>query len=192
MTAKTHLHAPCGNCPFRKDRPFYLRPGRAREIAMSFTQADFTCHKTIDYDEDVDPDSGEIVTGGEHQKVCGGMLGMMRIEGFDNQMVRIAERLGLIDWEKVDASNVYPSRRAFVEAMDELHGEQPDDVPHCEVVGPGCEDPPGWMSSGGVVENMDPGLAELDCSACGRPMCPACADDGEEGLCVECAEDGDE
>lgn len=190
MSGKKYLHAPCGNCPFRKDRPFYLDPRRARKIAASFTQGDFTCHKTIDYDR-VDED-GETLLGGPGEKVCGGMIGMMKNEGFSNQTVRIAERLGMIDWEKVDGSNVYDSRREFVEAMDALHGVEPDETPHCEISGPGCEDPAGWMTSSGVVENLDPGKAEVECQSCGDPMCPGCVWEENDAFCVNCGPDEDE
>lgn len=55
------LTRPCGNCPFRSDEPFYLRPERVREILGGgkgkawWPSPSFVCHKTIDYDAEAIP-----------------------------------------------------------------------------------------------------------------------------------------
>ena len=48
------LKAPCGNCPFRNDRPDnkgWLGKERAEEINETLNDFTFTCHKTIDKQE---------------------------------------------------------------------------------------------------------------------------------------------
>jgi hypothetical protein len=102
------LVTPCANCPFRTDvRPF-ITAARVREILS--TDGDFPCHKTVTFDED-DEDGGTINTGKE--QMCAGFLILLEHEQCPNQMMRIAERLGLYDPSKLrmDAP-VYKSRRA--------------------------------------------------------------------------------
>lgn len=48
------LKRPCNNCPFRTDVFPYLHTMRAHDIAT--TQETFTCHKTLEHDDD-----GELV-----------------------------------------------------------------------------------------------------------------------------------
>ena len=88
------LTRPCGNCPFRRDRPFHLRPERVRDILgggkrRRWWPADsFPCHKTIEYF-----DAGTIIP--ETAQQCAGVIAILHREGRPNTAMQIAERLGL-------------------------------------------------------------------------------------------------
>lgn len=57
---KFEMTSPCENCPFRTDKPFFLGPERAREIADAlFADKTFSCHKTVDYAKREDYEDGE-------------------------------------------------------------------------------------------------------------------------------------
>lgn len=76
------LKAPCGNCPFRTDKPNqqgWLGKERAKEIYEAIrNDKTFTCHKTIDNDE----------------QFCAGALILLEHEGvaIQNNAIRMAER----------------------------------------------------------------------------------------------------
>ena len=111
---KFDLTRPCADCPFRTDKPFYLHPDRAREIAAS--EGQFKCHKTLDYADDDSPSDTE------NTQACAGAILMQEHEERPNQMLRIAERLGLYDATKMDRSApVFKSRRAFIAANAKRH-----------------------------------------------------------------------
>lgn len=85
---KFDLIKPCKECPFRTDRPGYLRPQRVDEITDALMAGEtFQCHKTIDK--------------GEPQH-CAGATIFLEANEAPNQMMRIAERLGLYDHTKLD------------------------------------------------------------------------------------------
>jgi hypothetical protein len=92
------LTRPCGRCPFRSDIRFGLRPARVLEILRDrrgFPAPSFACHKTVDYDADqprVPPDA-------QH---CAGVLAILHREGRPNDMMQIAERLGIWDPASLD------------------------------------------------------------------------------------------
>jgi hypothetical protein len=91
---------PCGDCPFRTDKKFPLRYERREEIAGAlYGGGEFHCHKTVDYSEDDDGDS-EPSTGGA--SVCAGSLIVLERMGDPNQMMRIAQRVGMYDPAKLD------------------------------------------------------------------------------------------
>lgn len=113
----THrLTTPCGDCPFRTDRPFPLTAQRATEIAECLRGGgDFPCHKTLDYDGTGEPD----INGPRAQR-CAGMLIVMERSGDRNRIMQIAERLGLYDPRRLDmAAPVFPSLDAWVSSYDE-------------------------------------------------------------------------
>lgn len=107
---KFELRKPCANCPFRTDIEFYLGESRAKEIADGITKKGqtFTCHKTLDYDGE-----GNTVVGSKSQH-CAGALIMLEKTERPNQMMRIAERLGLYDHTKLDMNSpVFENAESF-------------------------------------------------------------------------------
>jgi len=110
---------PCDNCPFRKDKPFYLAPGRAREIADALSSdRHFTCHKTIDYGAAEDAERRPYDASEQH---CAGATITLWRMGAPNQWMRWAGRLGLFDPGKLDMSApVYSDLDEFVSAIEEL------------------------------------------------------------------------
>lgn len=108
-------------CPFRIDCGGYLTKARAQQIGKALTEngGAFPCHKTTKCVEDDDGFSEMVTT--ESSQHCAGALLMLENEGRapENQMVRIAERLGLYDHTKLDRSApVVKSVAEFVQ----LHG----------------------------------------------------------------------
>jgi hypothetical protein len=102
-----NLVRPCGNCPFLLSPYFELRPGRRAEIADSLRSGKvFPCHKTL----------------GENEQFCAGaLIAMAKADTlFQNQMVRIGDRLGDFDPDKLQmGANVYESLEDFEEDQRE-------------------------------------------------------------------------
>lgn len=187
VSGRYRMKAPCESCPFRVSVKPYLTPGRALEIAESILQgADFPCHKTT-RETDPDEDGGGDLEDWPGAKVCAGSMGTQENEGRPNQMLRIAGRIGLYEPGRIDTSDLYPSLREWVAS----YAAEPvdDDVDHCAVAGPECEDPIGWGFGGSVLENPEPGSSTAECEACGNVMCDACADPELPGCCIYCAEE---
>jgi hypothetical protein len=112
------MTTPCSNCPFRTDIRPYLMPERVREIEQSLVHVSFFCHKTTKHDAD-ELDDGDVYTckGGEMH--CAGALILMEKEGRSSQMMRIAERFGLYDREKIDMkAPVFDTFDAMVKAQE--------------------------------------------------------------------------
>ena len=87
------LKRPCGDCPFRADRPPFLDRDRAQAIAGSLREdASSHGHKTVSYKGE--DGAGEITPDSKH---CAGALITMEREGFAKRMMRIGERLGFYD-----------------------------------------------------------------------------------------------
>lgn len=107
------LTEPCANCPFRIDRPFYLGRERRQEIADDLEGgATFYCHKTLDYN-----DEGSEVTS--RSRACAGSLIAMEKDEAPNQIMRIAERLGLYDRTKLNMdAPVVDSLQDFADIED--------------------------------------------------------------------------
>ena len=182
---------PCKKCPFRTDVPPYLNAARVGEIATSIQQGGpFHCHETT-----VPSDDGESMEVGPDSSVCAGSIIVMEKMGQPNQHLRIAERLGLYDPKRMHMDS--PVHDSWV-AVQRHHGgrdEEEEQGQTCEVVGPGCEAPAGYMVNGAVVEGTE--YVEGECSECGRPVCDACstvvARYGDDvTVCIECEEDEDE
>ena len=74
-----HAKVPCKDCPFRSDVTPFLHPERAEEIAYTSQNpyASFTCHKTLEFDEDGDS------WAGEESLECAGRLSLMANDGYD-------------------------------------------------------------------------------------------------------------
>lgn len=100
----TELHAPCGNCVFLKKGAIELRPGRRRGIIRDLRddRVMFFCHKTLggDTSEDDGGKGGNYIPG-ERDKECAGAMIFRLKDGRMSQMMRISERLGLLDCAKL-------------------------------------------------------------------------------------------
>lgn len=195
---------PCPRCPFRTDVPKYIYPERAQEIADSlYGGAEFPCHQTTSPSDD---DVEMVVT--KDSAWCAGAMGTMEKEGYSNQMVRIGERLGMVEEIKVDDDLLYDSLADWVQSFREIptvtitNSDGSTEVleyEHCGVVYDNdCEDPPGYSAGGGVAQSTDePTCHPIDdcCAHCGSLMCTACraAETTEDGYpqCKGCVEDGE-
>lgn len=111
------LDRPCGNCPFRTDKPaFGLRRERATEIANALRRGEtFVCHKTVDYSEREDGGPG---AGQERSRMCAG--------------ARATLSPTMVDAEQL-ASRMYEM------------GLSPDPVPDLEPDLPVAEDLDSWI-----------------------------------------------
>lgn len=110
------LKRPCAHCPFRTDCPSgWLGFDRAQEIAESIIdrQQSFPCHETTSHDDD-----GERVDTEGEQHCAGAMILLEKLKR-PNQMMRIAERLGMYDHAKLDmTAPVFDTSEEFVEHHD--------------------------------------------------------------------------
>lgn len=175
--------APCVKCPFRKDVPIYLRRERRVEIAEVLVNGgNFPCHATVDYDveEDEEPDDSDAV-------MCAGAAKAIMANGGSTQMMRIAERLGMVDLDRVEkrGPEVWDllTWQNLAEGATADNPEKEPEVLTCCTVDENCLAPAGWGGfNGGVVEGLVP--ADGECSECGEPLCSECG--GEAMLCSMC------
>lgn len=93
---KFDLKKPCRDCPFRSDIAGYLTKARVHEIIESISrgQKTFSCHKTNDT-------SGSETVETRNSQHCAGAMIFLEKNGAPNQMMRIAERLGMYDHTKL-------------------------------------------------------------------------------------------
>lgn len=107
------MTGPCEHCPFRTDcRKGWLGGRRAEEIIDGVLGRDgtFACHRTTEFD-----DEGEHVRRYAEQHCAGALILLEKLER-PNQMMRIAERLGLYDRAKLNmASPVFNDECEFIE-----------------------------------------------------------------------------
>lgn len=95
------LLRPCSSCPFLKEGGVRLTQARVEEIAggMLSTQGHtFACHKTTTSSAD-----GMEMLETKDSRHCAGALIFAELNANATQMMRIAERLGMYDAEKVMA-----------------------------------------------------------------------------------------
>ncbi len=112
---KLELKAPCEDCPFRNDIRPYLTTERVEEITDSVFYQDksFSCHKHNEFD-----DYGGVREGKNSQH-CAGVLIMLEKANNPNQMMRIAERLGMYDRTKLNMdAPVDDSPEEMIERME--------------------------------------------------------------------------
>lgn len=96
---KYTMTKPCPHCPFRYDIPGYLTEERVCEITDALLSGQsFTCHETTVAAED---DDEEMVDGPNAQHCAGAMI-FLELQDAPNQMMRIAERLGMYDRTRLD------------------------------------------------------------------------------------------
>ena len=177
------MREPCDKCPFRKDRPAYLRAERAKEICRTLLSGStFTCHQTTVPDEE-----DEEMTDGPNAQHCAGALIFLEKQNAPNQLMRIAERIGKYHPKRLRAKGtVFASTRAMVEAQPDFDEEPEGET--CAIVGSNCEAPAGYMINGAVVHGDV--FVEGQCSVCGEPCCDSCMNDA--GICESCSPDEEE
>ena len=109
------LVKPCSDCPFRTDKAFYLRSGRAEEIAASLESGKtFSCHKTTMHDDD-----GEYAQRDKEQHCAGATIILEKIE-IPNQLMRIFERVNGYDRTKLAMdSPVFECLQDWVDSMQD-------------------------------------------------------------------------
>jgi hypothetical protein len=106
------LRRPCVNCPFRRGQGelFQLGPERLYEIV---TATAFQCHKTVDYS-----DWSEAKPGDRPQQ-CAGLMTLLHRERLDNQIMQVAQILGV--WDPVGMDPKYEVYDTLAECL-EAHG----------------------------------------------------------------------
>jgi hypothetical protein len=92
---KYTMTTPCAECPFLKSMARGFTIKRLREFA---DEGAFPCHKACDADDD----SGEFVARDDNTPACAGALIFNEKRNRPNQMMRIAERLGMYDRTKLN------------------------------------------------------------------------------------------
>lgn len=111
---KYNLKRPCSNCPFRSDVHFPMTKARRRDIAKSILnrQETFSCHKTNEF-------CGDNAIETQNSQHCAGAMVILEKMERPNQMMRIAERLGMYDRENLDMdSPVYDDLQSWIDAGD--------------------------------------------------------------------------
>lgn len=95
------MTTPCAKCPFRTDIPGYLSRARVRSLERDLVQgqASFTCHQTT---VPMDDDEGDEMKDGPNAQHCAGAMILLERLEKPNQMMRIAERLRMYDFTKLD------------------------------------------------------------------------------------------
>lgn len=93
---KYEMTHPCDQCPFLKSKAKFY--GRRR--LMEFADQDFPCHKTAKCVNEDSDEGGEFVAKEDSQH-CAGVLIYCEKRNRPNQMMRIAERLGMYDRTKL-------------------------------------------------------------------------------------------
>ena len=106
---------PCNNCPFLLDVNFPLSPARAEDICTELLKGKtFQCHKTLDYACNKPAEQNQP----QH---CAGAAIFLEKQNAPNQLMRIAERLGQYDYNKLDMeAKVFTSTEAMVKQMHYL------------------------------------------------------------------------
>lgn len=191
MSAPAITKAPCRKCPFRKDVPIYLRRGRREQIRDSLVldDATFYCHETVEHDDDGEAETADSTP-------CAGAAKALMLSGGTTNLLRISERLGLLDLEEVarrgpDVWELNEWTRLAEGATGDDPEEDPEaEVETCSVVAGGCEAPAGYLGGGGgVVRGTE--AAGGTCASCGDPVCDACRH-GDDGPCFNCLDEDED
>lgn len=119
------LRRPCAHCPFRSDIHPYLGEARAREIGETilFNDATFSCHEHNIWDED---EEGNAFVS-EEKYHCAGAMIFLEKQDRPNQMMRIAERIGIYDRSKLSmGAPVCGTLEEFIEQHSEGRRYDPE------------------------------------------------------------------
>lgn len=191
MPAKTLVaKAPCGKCPFRSDVPIYLRRGRRIEIATALLNgSQFSCHSTVDYSRE--DDEGDTLPDDTDASFCAGATKALMQIGAPNQQLRIMERLGEVDLDKVADTGAdcwdlttWQTLPEGATAEDPGVEDEDDEVQTCNTVGPNCLAPAGYAIGGGVTYGTE--SADGECYECGDPCCSECLEEVSEDDNLRC------
>ncbi|MDA4131836.1 MAG: hypothetical protein OK454_01745 [Thaumarchaeota archaeon] len=186
------LKRPCPKCPFRQDIPGYLHGERAREIAEVLARGGtFACHQTtVEAPEDDENFGGEMMEGPKSQMCAGSMIALMQ-SGGPNQIMRVAERVGGFDPDKLDRTK---SKVGSLSDFVAHHaGEDEGEEECCSIVDSGCEHPAGIMMEGTILPAEEK-EETTPCQDCGEYVCENCSEEAVEGgrVCNSCAEYNDD
>lgn len=110
---KFELKKPCKRCPFRNDIQAYLSRDRVEDILDSIIghQGTFSCHEHNDFTDD------GVVEGKRAQHCAGALIFLEHLEK-PNQMMRIAERVGMYDRTKLQMdAPVFDNESDFIDAQ---------------------------------------------------------------------------
>jgi hypothetical protein len=189
--------APCAKCPFRRDVPIYLRLGRRREIARHLIDGgSFACHATVDYDPDEEGEGLDDDYDDSGASMCAGAAKAMLADDATTNAMRVAERLGVVDLDRVAERGAdvwglaeWQTLAEGATADNPEEADDDDEIETCNTVNERCIAPAGYGGyGGGIAYGTDP--ADLKCSECWEPVCSACAD--EEGRCGLCTDEEDD
>ncbi len=109
------MRIPCDSCPFRRgEKAVRLTEARATEIAE--TDGEFPCHKTT-VEGDGDDGEGEMEST-KTSKICAGFLIFREKQERPNQLMRIAERIGMYDAGALMKDN--PALNEVFDDLDEM------------------------------------------------------------------------
>jgi hypothetical protein len=90
------MTTPCDQCPFLKS----MKRGFTLRRLQEFAAGPFPCHRTASEVED--EDGGSEFHANQDSQHCAGALIFNEKRGQSNQMMRIAERIGLYDHTKLN------------------------------------------------------------------------------------------
>lgn len=182
------LTAPCSNCPFLKKNGVRLRRERVKDLcrnALTSQGGSFPCHKTTGVE-------GYDVPPAQRNAQCAGMILFAdKHDGFQNQAVRIAVRLGIFDATRLKrefSKKIFDNEYQMMETAIDAEEETDSDITPCSVTDYGCEAPAGYMDGAYITEGED--NAEFICSECGEPVCGRCSRTvKKKTVCNDCRED---
>jgi len=119
------LKRPCSDCPFRKGNGerFALPDERIAGIVRADA---FQCHKTVDYSIDDADENAAVLRQGDKPQQCAGIMAILHREGLENQIMQVAERLGVLNPDELDPmgeayDNLSDALTAHRRGCDGLH-----------------------------------------------------------------------
>lgn len=102
------LKRPCTDCPFVKGSSTNISLSSERIEGIIDSIKDdkiFYCHKTIDYNKQLE-DEDDSFSPIEQNQFCAGALVYLEKKNHPNQMMRIAERIGSYDHRKLKGHDI--------------------------------------------------------------------------------------
>lgn len=100
------LKRPCAECPFRRSRAaaYGLRPQRLEDIR---TAPAFQCHKTLGSIQ-MSEDAGSVQRhSGDRPQQCAGLMAVLHASGQPNQIMQVAQRMGVFDAAVIDPTDTF-------------------------------------------------------------------------------------